>query len=450
MKIIINFVKKLLQKSKKKPYSIKSEYIIPRSKHCISKTNISPNALKVLNGLNRAKYQSYLVGGSVRDLLIHMEPKDFDVVTDATPNEIKKLFSNARIIGRRFKLVHILYHREVIEVATFRAKSDFIKKQEINEHGMIIRDNVFGALDEDVWRRDFSINALYYNIADSSIIDFTDGVKDIESKTIRIIGDPTSRYQEDPVRMLRAIRFAAKLNFNLAADTAEAIIKNNFLIKHVSPARLFDEMVKLFQCGNASYIKELLNKYGLVQHLFPSMTEELANKYPLDSFLEVALENTDSRIKDGRTVTPSFILAAFLWFPMLERSVKYQQDGLDPLPALEKSMSKTITEQNQSVFIPKRFSQVIREIWLLQFRFNKRFGKRPFSLIQHPRFRAAYDFFALRSLAGDESIELANWWTVFQDADEDKKIEMVKSIAKQNSKKRTKSKKIKAEENIQK
>src|SRR3990167_4150896 len=257
-KSIINIIKKLLRKSKHPEKTIDQRYVIPRNEHNVSKTDISVNALTVVNRLCSSHHEAYLVGGSVRDLLLHQSPKDFDVATSATPNQIRQLFRNARIIGRRFKLVHIIYFREVIEVATFRGHSKNATK--VNQHGMVVQDNVFGTLEEDAWRRDFTINSLYYNIEDSSIIDFTGGVKDIERKTIRIIGVPETRYKEDPVRMLRAIRFSAKLDFEIAKETSDAIYASNYLIQHVSNSRLFDEMIKLYQVGVGQKIQILLEK----------------------------------------------------------------------------------------------------------------------------------------------------------------------------------------------
>jgi poly(A) polymerase len=404
---------------------VDSAYIIPRNKHSISKTDISNNAIKVLNRLISSGFQAYLVGGSVRDLLLHKAPKDFDVATNATPNEIKNLFRNGRIIGRRFKLVHILFHREIIEVATFRGHDAVDESQQTNERGMLVRDNVYGTLDEDAWRRDFSINSLYYNIDDSSIIDFTGGVKDVQKKMIRMIGDPVTRYKEDPVRMLRAIRFSAKLHFKLAPETEAPFPDISQLITHVSNSRLFDEITKLYQCGEAETVQKLLIQYGLFQHLCP-LTDALFNsEYPVNALLGIALENTDTRIKDNKPVTPAFLFAVLLWFPMIELSKKLQSSGMDPLPAIEKAMSLTIAEQNRIISIPKRYSQVVREIWLLQYRFSKRLGGRAFNLLQHPRFRAAFDFMALRALAGDESMELAQWWTTFQEVDETEQTNMV-------------------------
>lgn len=376
------------------------------------------------------------MGGSVRDLLLHKAPKDFDIATNATPQEIKRLFRNGRVIGRRFKLVHILFHREIIEVATFRGSEIQTEFHERNDKGMLVRDNVYGTIDEDAFRRDFTINSLYYNITDSSIIDFTGGVQDIHSKTLRIIGDPEERYKEDPVRMLRAIRFSAKLHFDLSPETQAPLKKSGLLITHVSSSRLFDEMSKLYQCGNALSVHNLMTEYGIFAHLFPQTHALIGSEYPLNAFLGTALENTDKRILENKPVTPAFLFAVLLWFPMINRAKTLQAEGLDPLPSIDKAMSLVIAEQNKRVCIPKRYSQVMREIWLLQYRFSKRLGKRAFNLLQHPRFRAAYDFLALRALAGDEEIELADWWTIFQDLDENAQNQMVAKLAKNSSKPR--------------
>lgn len=426
--IIIKFIKKLLKRNRAPSCPVNTAYIIPRNKHSISKADISGNALKVLNRLISGGFQAYIVGGSVRDLMLHKAPKDFDVATNATPNQIKNLFRNGRIIGRRFKLVHVLFHREIIEVATFRSHEAVDESQQTNERGMLVRDNAFGSLDEDAWRRDFTINSLYYNITDSTIIDFTGGVKDVQDKLIRMIGDPVTRYKEDPVRMLRAVRFSAKLHFNLAPETEAPFPDISYLITHVSSSRLFDEMTKLYQCGNAETVQKLLLQYGLFQHLCPQTTALLDSQYPVNALLAIALENTDIRIRDDKPVTPAFLFAVFLWFPMIERSKQLQSAGMDPLPAVEKAMSLVIAEQNKIISIPKRYTQIIREIWLLQYRFTKRAGGRAFNLLQHPRFRAAYDFMALRALAGDETMELAQWWTSFQEGDEEARAKMVSQL----------------------
>lgn len=386
--------------------------------------------MKVLNQLARAGYQAYLVGGSVRDLLLGKVPKDFDVATDATPNQIKALFRNAQIIGRRFKLVHIIFYREIIEVATFRGSEGAEEHQKTNERGMLIRDNMYGTLDQDAWRRDFTVNCLYYNISDSSIIDFTKGVEDIHARLIRIIGDAKTRYQEDPVRMLRALRFSAKLNFQLAEDTAKPIKELSSLITHVSNSRLFEEVTKLYHCGQAQAIQGLLLEHGLFHQLFPQAALLLDGKYPMQALLDVGLESTDARTRENKPVTPAFFFALILWFPLIKCIEELKATGtLPPLQALEKAMGLVLVEQNRIVNIPKRLSQVIREIWLLQFRFSKRLGGRATNLLNHPRFRAAYDFFALRALAGDAPMELAQWWTQYQDLDLEERKAMVAALS---------------------
>lgn len=446
---IIKLIKKLLRRTRSNKVPAVNSHIIPRNQHKVSKTDISPNALKVLNRLNSAGFQTYLVGGSVRDLLLGKVPKDFDVATNATPNQIKRLFRNARIIGRRFKLVHIIFHREIIEVATFRGSDhgEVDINQQTNDKGMLVRDNIYGTLDEDAWRRDFTINSLYYNIDDASIVDLTGGVKDVHDRVIRMIGDPATRYQEDPVRMLRAIRFSAKLHFEMATETAQPLPELSHLIRHVSGSRLFDEMTKLYQCGESESVQRLLAEHGLFAQLFEQTALLMQSDYPVNALLGIALENTDTRIRDNKPVTPAFLYAVLLWFPLKECAAKLQnEEGMDPLPALEKAMSQVITEQNKIVTVPKRFTQVMREIWLLQYRFSKRIGGRAFNLLQHPRFRAAYDFLAIRALAGDESMELAEWWTTFQEVDEAEQNNMVAALAPQAGQKTRKRRKPKASE----
>lgn len=424
-----------MRRTRAKHKPVKAGYIIPRSHHHLSKSDISGNALKVLNRLNSAGFQAYLVGGSVRDLLLGKAPKDFDVATNATPTQIRGLFRNGRIIGRRFKLVHVIFYRDIIEVATFRGSDIVVDEQVTSDRGMLLRDNVYGTLDEDAWRRDFTVNSLYYNIDDASIIDFTGGVTDVQNRLIRILGTAETRYQEDPVRMLRAIRFAAKLGFDIAPDTAEPIRLLNSLILHVSNARLCEEAIKLYQCGAAKEAQKLLVDYGLFKILFPQTEALFSSKYPITTFINIGLENTDIRIHDNKPTTPAFVFAIMLWFPVLARAkILQDEEGLPPLPALEKAMSQVISQQNAIIAIPKRLTQVMREIWLLQFRFSKRQGTRAYNLLEHPRFRAAYDFLALRALSGDGSMELADWWTTFQDTTEDEQKIMVASLQKNKPK----------------
>lgn len=444
MKIIITFIRKLLRKKKPAQPSVDKAYIIPRNQHHVSKTEISPNALSVLNRLTQAGFQAYLVGGSVRDLLLRHAPKDYDVATNATPPQIKRIFRNARIIGRRFKLVHILFHREIIEVATFRGQEQpsLDSQQKTNERGMLIRDNVYGTLEEDAWRRDFTVNSLYYDVTSSSIVDFTGGVTDVSKHIIRMIGEPATRYQEDPVRMLRAIRFSAKLKFEIAPDTAKPMFTLNHLIRHVSNSRLFDEIIKLYHCGAAETVQRLMVQYGLFQQLFPATHALYESQYPVNTLLILALESTDRRIHEGKPVTPAFLFAIMLWFPLRHYALQLQEEQhVDPLPALEQAMAYILSEQCKIIMVPKRHTQVIREIWLLQFRFEKRSGLRAHQVMEHPRFRAAYDLLALRALAGDESMELADWWTTFQEVTPDVQNEMIKACTTSPTGKKPKRKK---------
>ena len=408
---------------------IDSHYIISRSKHHVTTTDISQNALNVLARLNKAGFQAYLVGGGVRDLLLRHTPKDFDIATNATPQNIRTLFRNARIIGRRFKLAHILCHKEIIEVTTFRGAADTNENQFANEHGMLVRDNVYGSLEDDAWRRDFTINALYYHPEDGSIIDYTGGVNDVNNQCIRIIGDPVTRYQEDPVRMLRAVRFAAKLNFTMEEKTEKPLFELNTLISHISGSRLFDEMVKMYQCTAAVKAQALLEHYGLFAHLFPATHALLSNDtFPTRALLTFALESTDRRLGEGKPVNPAFIYAILLWFPLRDRVDCYIKEGLEPLAALEAAMSHVIRDQNLYVTISKRHAQTIRDIWLMQYRLPKRLGIRAHQLLKNPRFRAGYDFLALRALVNDAPMDLAEWWTTFQDASADDQAQMIQAL----------------------
>jgi poly(A) polymerase len=432
-----------LHRTKGRHSTATPSHIIPPRQHNLSKKDISSNALNVLNRLNSAGFQAYLVGGSVRDLLLGKVPKDFDVATNATPTQVRNLFRNGRVIGRRFKLVHVIFHRDIIEVATFRG-SDAIKQtnQRTNDQGMLIRDNVYGTLEQDAWRRDFTINSLYYNIDDGAIADFTQGINDIYNNVIRLIGDPDTRYQEDPVRMLRAIRFGAKLNFNLAPTTAEPIVRFGGLIRHVSSSRLFDETTKLYQCGEAKKVQALLLTHQLFGQLFSQTHALLESAYPVKLFIDLALESTDARIKDNKPITPAFLYAVILWFPLINTTKDLKSKAQSPLVALEHAMTAVINEQNQVIAIPKRFTQVMREIWLLQYRFSKRTGGRAATLVAHPRFRAAYDFLALRALAGDESMELAQWWTTYQDLSDIQRADMVAALTPTDTKKTAHHKKM--------
>ena len=388
------------------------------------KRDIDSNAIAVVERLTRAGYEAYLVGGAIRDLLMKQTPKDFDIATNATPQQIKKLFRQARIIGRRFKLVHIPFQRDIIEVSTFRSHEPINTNIQTNDRGMLIEDNVYGTLEQDAWRRDFTANSLYYQVETGAIIDFTQGFRDIQQKRMCIIGEPNTRYHEDPVRMLRAVRFCAKLNFTIAPDTAAPITNLNHLLTHVSGSRLFDEMIKLYQSGHAYKVQKLLDQYGLFQQLFP-LNAVLPKHYPMQVFLDLALESTDTRVKARKPVNPAFLFAVILWFPMQVRAKMLQKSGIDPMPAFDQAYSQVISEQNKIIMIPKRHAQVIRDIWYLQTQFSKRSSSKVYHLFQHPRFRAAYDFFVLRALAHEESLDLAKWWTTFQEVDEQTQTQMI-------------------------
>ena len=402
--------------------------IVPRSQHSISRSQISPAALKVLYHLKDAGYEAYLVGGCVRDLLLGHEPKDFDVATNASPEQVNQLFKRSRLIGRRFKLVHVRYGREVIEVATFRAPPE--AEQHVDDQGRIVRDNVFGTLEQDAWRRDFTINALYYNIRDFSIIDYTGGIADLEAGKIRLIGDVETRYREDPVRMLRAIRFVGKLGLLLDDETERLIPQLANLLTDIPAARLFDESLKLYLSGNAAVTHELLCHYGLFDCLFPQTGELLHTEqdgYPRTLLIK-ALENTDLRIDEGKPVTPAFLFAAILWEPVRQRWQENKARNIPAIPALQQAATDVISEQVKRVAIPKRFTIVSRDIWILQPRLEQRFGKKAFRSLAHPKFRAAYDFLLLRSETGEPLTELADWWTQFQVETEVEQQNMIKAL----------------------
>lgn len=403
--------------------------IIQRPDHTISRKQISPQALKVLYGLKDAGYEAYLVGGCVRDLLLGHEPKDFDVATNASPEQIHKLFRKSRLIGRRFKLVHVGFGKNIIEVATFRAPPEV--EQHVDEQGKITRDNVFGTLEQDAWRRDFTINALYYNIRDFSIIDYTGGIADLEQGKIRLIGDVETRYREDPVRMLRALRFVGKLGLVLDEETERWIPKLADLLKAIPAARLFDESLKLYLSGNAAVTHELLCHYTVFPQLFPQTDAVLHTEqdhFPRTLLIK-ALENTDQRIDDDKPVTPAFLFAALLWEPVRQRWQDYIANRIPSILALQRACAEVITEQIKTVAVPKRFSLVTRDIWILQTRLEQRSGKRAFRVLEHPKFRAAYDFLLLRAESGEPLTELTQWWTDFQVASQEERLTMVNSLA---------------------
>jgi poly(A) polymerase len=412
--------------------------IVPRDQHPISRSNISSNALKVLYRLKEAGYQAFLVGGAVRDLLLGLSPKDFDVATNAHPDQVKQLFRNCRLIGRRFHLAHVRYGYEIIEVATFRAAHTAIDEDNsvdesghrvLDDRGRILRDNLYGTIEEDVWRRDFTANALYYNIEDFSVWDYVGGFDDARNRVMRMIGDPETRYREDPVRMLRAVRFAAKLDFSIHADTAAPIHKLAWMLDAVPPARLFDEVTKLFLSGSALPAFDTLAKYGLLEHLFPDMAAALgeAPDGPAAKLVRLGLAGTDDRVKADKSVTPAFLFAVLMW-PAIQRAYKRLApvEG-EEIQGLADACDQVTLRQQSRVAVPKRFTLPLRELITMQPRFERREGRRALRLLDHPRFRAGYDFLLLRAAAGEADPELAQWWTDIQALPPEEKITAVES-----------------------
>lgn len=440
LKQLYHGIVSLLQPHKRRTKTIShpKPNIIPRDEHPISRKIISRPALNVLYGLKDAGYEAYLVGGCLRDALTGTKPKDFDVVTNARPEEIQQTFKRARIIGRRFRLVHVYFGRDVIEVATFRSNTDEADPKLLvqSKTGQLLRDNVFGTIEEDAQRRDFTINALYYNIADFALYDFTNALEDIKARTIRLIGDPETRYREDPVRMLRAVRFSAKLGFTIEQHTAAAIKPLAHLLKEVPPARLFDECNKLFLSGHGERTFEALHTYGLFAQLFPHSSQYLQENSTHHALFLQALRNTDERLKDGRPVTPAFLFAVFLWPLVRQRQQEKIHQGMPPVVAMNQASSEALSLQAQTVTIPKRFSLMIRDIWDLQERLPRRHGKRAARLVTHPRFRAAYDFLLLREAAQEIPPGLGQWWTDYQDAEGKQRETMVRALNPRGGKKR--------------
>ncbi len=400
-----------------------SPSIISRADHNISRTHISENALKVLYRLKSAGYESYLVGGGVRDLLLGREPKDFDIATDASPEEVHKLFRNCRLIGRRFRLAHVHFSGEIIEVATFRATQEAAHDEEdgadiaLDGGGRILRDNVYGTLEQDAFRRDFTVNALYYDIRDFSLRDYVGGLADLRAGVLRLIGDPETRYREDPVRMLRAVRFAAKLGFRLHPHTELPLRRLSPLLGDIPPARLFEEILKLFLYGFGLQAFEGLRHYGLFARLFPRADAALTAEeqgFPL-TFIAKALASTDARVSEDKPVTPAFLFATLLWEPVRRQAAALEIQGVSAGEALRRAAGEIIAEQITHVALPRRFAAPMIEIYQMQPRFMQRTGKRPLRLLAHPRFRAAYDFLVLRAAAGEADKELADWWMRIQD-----------------------------------
>ncbi|MBA0900866.1 MAG: polynucleotide adenylyltransferase PcnB [Candidatus Nitrotoga sp.] len=398
-------------------------HIIPQDVHGVRRDKISPAARKVTDGLQAAGYAAFVVGGAVRDLLLDRHPKDFDIATDATPEEVRRVFRRSRIIGRRFRLVHVLFGEETVETSTFRRMIES-EEAETDEHGRLLRDNQFGDQEQDAARRDFTANALFYDPSNQEIYDYHDGYADVCSNTLRMIGDPAVRYREDPVRMLRAVRLSAKLGMNLEPATAAPIAKMKDLLGNVPQARLLDEMLKLLLSGHALECVKKLRDMDLHHGLLPML--DVILKQPMgERFVMLALQNTDLRIHEGKSVSPAFLFAALLWHDVLSAWKAHQDVGERPVAALHAAMDEVLNRQQAQIAIPRRYDTVMKELWLLQPRFEQRGGQRPVRLLSQPRFRAAYDFLLLRCESGEVDSQLGLWWDEFQDAADDRRAEML-------------------------
>ncbi|CAD6510846.1 Poly(A) polymerase I [Paraburkholderia hiiakae] len=410
--------------------------ILSADVHGINPALISRNAVRVTEGLQQAGFRAFIVGGAVRDLLLGVAPKDFDVATDATPDQVQKLFRRARIIGRRFQIVHVQFGQEIIEVSTFRALVDAPpadappapapakrmrrdeldrKTHAVDASGRVLRDNVWGEQHEDATRRDFTINAMYYDPATQTVLDYHNGMADMRARLLRMIGDPATRYREDPVRMLRVVRFAAKLGFEIEEHTREPITKLADLVNNVPAARLFDEMLKLLLSGHALECLRWLRKEGLHHGLLP-LLDVILEQPQGERFITLALSNTDARVRAGKPVSPGFLFATLLWHDVLQRWQQYTAAGEIPVPALHRAMDDVIDAQTEKLAIHRRFSSDMREIWGLQLRLEKR-GRGALKLLEHQRFRAGYDFLLLRCESGELDAEIGQWWTDFISGD---------------------------------
>ena len=395
---------------------------VPRERHGLSRDAISPAAAKVCTVLQGAGFAGYVVGGAVRDLLLGIVPKDFDIATDARPEQIRPLFRRAFIIGRRFRLVHVMLGPETVEVSTFRSADP--DTSEKDEHGRVLRDNVFGSQEEDARRRDFSVNALYFDPATEEVVDFHGGLADLKKRVMRVIGDPETRYREDPIRMLRAVRLAAKLGLTLDAATREPIAEMALLLESVPPARLFDEMLKLLLSGHASACLRQLRDVGLHKGVLPLL--DVILEQPLgERFVTLALAQTDERVQTDRPVSPAFLFAALLWHEVLAAWKARQGRGERPIPALEAAMDEILDVQCEKLAITRKLTATMREVWTMQPRFEQRSGQRAYRLLESPRFRMAYDFLALRAASGEVPAEFEAWWRAFQSADPESRQAML-------------------------
>jgi len=411
--MIKKFIRRILGTKAKETGPNKPVVLGPKE-HAINPQLVSPNALRVTQTLQEAGFKAFVVGGAVRDLLLGIKPKDFDIATNATPEQVKRLFRRAFIIGKRFQIVHVMLGQEQLEVTTFRgASSDGSPK---DEHGRVLRDNTFGEQHEDAVRRDFTINAMYYDPATQTVLDYPGGIADIRAKTLRMIGVPEARYREDPVRLLRVVRFAAKLNFTIEPATSAPIAVMATLINNVPAARVFDEMLKLLMSGQALACLQQLRKQGLHHGLLPLL--DVVLEQPMgEKFVTLALANTDLRIQQGKPVSPGFLFASLLWHQVLEKWTAYQAAGEYPIPALHLAADDVLNTQTEKLALQRKIASDMRDIWAMQPRFERRIGKSPYKLLEHLRLRAGYDFLLLRCASGEIDSEIGEWWTEFMAAD---------------------------------
>ncbi len=403
-------------------------HIYKRDAHGINRDELSQGALCVCTGLQDEGFKAFVVGGAVRDLLLGQHPKDFDIATDATPEQVRSIFRRARIIGRRFRLVHVMFGPETVEVSTFRAHHTAPDLNEdhaqSDEHGRLLRDNVFGSMEEDALRRDFTVNALFYDPENEEVWDYTDGFTDLKKKRLVMIGDPARRYREDPVRMLRAARLAAKLEFTIDGPTLKPIAELSPLLENVPAARLFDEMLKLLLSGHAHAGLEKLRTLGLHRGLLPVL-DRLMENTEAKRFAMLTLHRTDERIAQDKGVSPAFLFAALFWHDVKIEARQFESTGLAPIPALHQAMEDVLEKHRRSLAIPRRYDTQIKEIWAAQPCFLQRSRAKAFRTLAHPRFRACYDFFVLRAEAGDALQDVADWWERFQLADEETREAML-------------------------
>ncbi len=410
-------IKKLIRKIlgvKSSAKAANKPVVLSAKEHGIDVKLLTSNAIRVTKTLQEAGFKAFIVGGAVRDLLLGVKPKDFDVATNATPEQVKRLFRRAFIIGRRFQIVHVMFGQDLLEVTTFRAAASNDNNKD--EHGRVLRDNTFGQQHEDAMRRDFTVNAMYYDPSTQVVLDYHGGIQDIRNKTLRMIGVPEARYREDPVRMLRVVRFAAKLGFNIDPATAAPIPVMAALIDNVPAARVFDEMLKSLTSGHAMACLEQLRKEGLHHGLLPLL--DVVLEQPLGAkFVTLALANTDARVQANKTTSPGFLFATLLWHQVLEKWNAYQAAGEFPIPALHLAADDVLDMQTEKLAIQRKIGSDMREIWAMQPRFERRVGKSPYKLIEHLRFRAAYDFLLLRCASGEIDASIGEWWTAFYEGD---------------------------------